>query len=618
MAQATSSTLQISISGPDPSQRIQNVLKEGEMLRIGRAPQKGWAIPWDLAISREHADLCWAGGKLRVVMLPAARNPIVYRNRMTKELSITAGDWFQIGATTFQAVGATSQPNDRLDEDTISTGGYEEPGAVIEAHSFSEEDLGKVAFRNTDQQIEILAKLPRAISGSQSDEDLGSLVSRLLLDAIPQAEAVAVAHYDETKLPQSEGAIDAFPEPLTLRFETRDDFTGRFNPSRRMILKSLREQSSILHIWDSNHAAGAFTISEGLGWAFCVPIRGESCQGWCMYVSGKGAEGGGLMVSDDDLAGNLRFTELVAQFIGSIRHVRILQEQKTQLSSFFSPKVIEGLTGVNGKDSLSPSEKEISVLFCDVRGFSKKSEKLQDDLLTLLHSVSAALGVMAGGILERDGAIADFQGDAALGFWGWPVELEEGPVPACRAALSIYTQFYNEIAVEGSLLEGFSVGLGIAHGRALAGQIGTDQQAKVGVFGPVVNQGARLETMTKQFNLPICIDETTAEYAKKHLQPTEGRIRRLARVRPKGMDTPMNVYGLVPPSDQMSEISDQTILVYEAALDAIIASDWKSATKLLATVPDSDGPKQFLLRRMADFGNSPPPDWDGAFSLADK
>ena len=618
MAPAATSTLQISISGPDPSQRIQKVLHEGEVVRVGRAPQHGWTIPWDLAISREHVDLCWADGKLRVAMTPGARNPIVYRNRITKELYITAGDWFQIGVTTFQAVGAASRPTGELDEHTIGVDFAEDPGAAVEEHAYSEDELRKVAFRNTEQQLEILSKLPRMISESHSDEELGGLVSRLLLDAISQAEAVAVAHFDETELPKDESEIDDFPKPLTLRVETRDGFTGRFTPSRRMIVKALRQEASVMHIWDAEGAAsGEFTISEGLGWAFCAPIRGESCKGWCMYVSGKGSDVGGMIVSESDLAGDLRFTELVAQFIGSIRHVRLLQEQKTQLSSFFSPKVIEGLTDAN-VDALAPSEKDISVLFCDVRGFSKKSEKLQDDLLTLLQSVSAALGVMAGGILERDGAIADFQGDAALGFWGWPIELEEGPVPACRAALSIYNEFYREIAGAGSLLEGFSVGLGVAHGRALAGQIGTDKQAKVGVFGPVVNQGARLETMTKQFDLPICIDETTAKYVKKYLPPTEARVRRLARVRPKGMDTPMNVYGLLPPIDQMPDVTDEIIANYEEALDAVIDGKWDSAIELLGKVPDRDGPKQFLLRQIEATRNIPPSEWDGAFSLADK
>ena len=621
----SSSVLQVSISGADSSHRLQKGLHEGQAVRIGRAPKQGWAIPWDRAISREHADIHWANGELRVALIYQARNPIVYRNKMMKELTIAPGDWFQIGETKFQAGNVAEQTTNTgistFKEDTINVEFDKGHGSVMEAYAYSQDELNTVAFKNSDLQLEILSKLPRMISGSHTDEDLGALLSLLLLDAVPPAEAVAVAHFDETRLPKDEAAIESFPKLLTMRVETRENFKGRFSPSRKILLKALKEQTSVMHIWegaDDREEGGGFTVSEGLGWAFCAPIYGESSQGWCLYVSGKGTSEGGLIVTKEDLAGDLRFTELVAQFIGSIRNVRLLQEQKTQLSSFFSPKVIEGLTNSGGRDTLEPSEKNISVLFCDVRGFSKKSEQLQRDLLTLLRSVSAALNVMAKGILQRDGAIADFQGDSALGFWGWPVELEEGPVPACRAALAIYKHFHNVIAVSGSLLEGFSVGFGVAHGRALAGQIGTDQQAKVGVFGPVVNQGARLETMTKQFDLPICIDEPSAEYARMYLLPSEGKVRRLACVRPKGMDTPMTVYGLVPLDEPFAWITDEIISDYDKALDAVTAGKWGSAVETLERVPDQDGPKQFLLRNMAALGNEPPASWDGAFSLANK
>ena len=544
---------------------------------------------------------------------------------MMKEVTIAPGDWFQIGETKFQA-GNIAEPTintsqSGIEEDTVNVEFDQGHGSVMEAYAYSQDELTKVAFKNSDLQLEILSRLPRVISGAHTDEELGALLSRLLLDAVPQAEAVAVAHFDETRLPKDEASIDSFPKPLTLRVETRENFNGRFSPSRKILLNALKGQASVMHIWEDSgddEEAGGFTVSEGLGWAFCAPIGGESSQGWCLYVSGKGTSEGGLIVTEEDLAGDLRFTELVAQFIGSIRNVRLLQEQKTQLSSFFSPKVIEGLTNSDGRDTLEPSEKNISVLFCDVRGFSKKSEALQDDLLKLLRSVSAALNVMAKGILQRDGAIADFQGDAALGFWGWPVELEEGPVPACKAALAIFKHFHSEIAVEGSLLEGFSVGLGVAHGRALAGQIGTDQQAKVGVFGPVVNQGARLETMTKQFDLPICMDEPSAEYAKMYLPQSEGKVRRLACVRPKGMDTPMTVFGLLPLDGPFAWLTDEILGDYDKALDAVTEGKWSSAMEILERVPDEDGPKQFLLRNMAALNNEPPASWDGAFSLANK
>jgi adenylate cyclase len=323
-------------------------------------------------------------------------------------------------------------------------------------------------------------------------------------------------------------------------------------------------------------------------------------------------------VTERDLLGDLRFTRLVAQFIGSIHQVRMLQEQKTRLSTFFSPKIIEGLIVSDSKQSLAPAERDITVLFCDVRGFSKRAEVLSDDLLSLLKSVSAGLGVMAGGIIERDGAIADFQGDAALGFWGWPTESPEGAVPACRSALAIHRAFRKNFARADSPLYGFSIGMGIAHGRALAGQIGTNQQSKVGVFGAVVNQGSRLESLTKQFDVPICLDEASAEFVRRFLPPTEGRLRRLARVRPRGMDTPLTVFGLLLPSEDFPEVTSQMIADHEAALDAVISGDWTSARSMLNRLPDTDGPKRFLLRQMAAFGNIAPPTWDGAFSLANK
>jgi adenylate cyclase len=608
--------VKVLVSGPEPSQREDHTLCEGEEVRIGRAPQKGWKIPWDRAISREHADLVWQNGKLRVTCTPNARNPLVYRNEPTRKLLIAPADSFQIGQTVFRLMGSERPSSRELSDVKIEYA--RETAMAVGERAYSEEELRRVAFGNTERQMEVLSSLPRTISVSHSDQELGALLSRLLLDAIPHADAVAVAHYDERELPQDESAIDEFPKPLMARVETREDFAGRFSPSRRLILNALLRQTSLMHVWRGQESSEEFTISEGLGWAFCCPIRGEMCRGWCMYVSGRGSKRGGFIASEDDLAGDLRFTELVAQFIGSVREVRLLQAQKTQLSTFFSPKVIENLTDERSRRALEPAERDISVLFCDVRGFSKKSEELQEDLLKLLKSVSAALGVMAGGILERDGAIADFQGDAALGFWGWPVELEEGPVPACRAALSIDGEFRRAARRGDSLLEGFSVGIGIAHGRALAGQIGTDMQAKVGVFGPVVNQGARLQGMTKKFGVPICIDETTADYAKRLLPPAEGRVMRLARLRPVGMDTALTVYGLLPPLDQYPEITGQMIADYDEAVEAMIDGLWSQAIASLARLPDEHGPTQFLLRQMAEWDNRPPENWDGAFSLKSK
>src|SRR6202012_5572414 len=102
-------------------------------------------------------------------------------------------------------------------------------------------------------------------------------------------------------------------------------------------------------------------------------------------------------------------------------------------------------------------------------------------LREFLARVSAALGVMTRSVLAEQGVIADFQGDAVLAFWGWPTPLADGPLAACRAALAIRESFATAAARSDHALSGFDVGIGIAHGSAIAGRLGTDQQIKIGV-----------------------------------------------------------------------------------------------------------------------------------------
>jgi len=606
--------LLISIQGQVASQRLELALSVGATTRVGRLPLSGWAVPWDKMISREHADLTWDGARLQIELTDNARNPLMHHGKQVRKLSIEPGDWFQIGQTTFQtlSLNGTIESPQPLEATTSF--------AMDAAEGYSAADLRKFQFQNASQQLELLSELPEGLRKATSDQELCGTLSRLLLAALPQAVAVAVSHYDVSELPADPYVMTEFPKPLTMRMELREEYTGRFRPSRRMIWQALTHERSLIHIssGDDDPEAGV-TMSEGLGWSFCCPVRGDATKGWCLYVSGRGTRTGAMLITEADLLPDLRFTELVAQFIGSVRQIRLLQEQKTQLSTFFSPKVIESLNDSRRSTSLlSPAERNVSVLFCDVRGFSRKSERLQGNLLELLDSVSAALGVMAKGIQENDGTIADFQGDAALGFWGWPVPLEDGPLPACRAALQIYQDFRENVLRTGHRLEGFSVGIGIAHGRAVAGQIGTDRQAKVGVLGPVVNLGSRLEGLSKQFGIPICIDENTANYVRTQLSPAQATVRRLAWVRPKGMDNPIRIYGLIPgPSESLgwtSELLEQA----DAALELIIAGAWEKGRNLLQCFPASDGPTQQILRLMAATGNQPPPDWDGAFTLSNK
>jgi adenylate cyclase len=620
-------------TGQGEGQSLRQQLVEGQVVRIGRAPQTGWAISWDRTISREHVDLVWSGDHLKVTCLANATNPIKFLGEVCREISASAGEPFQIGMTSFvvrvemkvdisrQTMELPPAPLISMPELGQSPNEYttDDEGEDVEEHAYKSDELENVAFGDTERQMEVLSNLPQMISGTNTDMELALMLVGMLLQAIPPAVAVAVAVFDEDYVKELRAGRNEeaeLPKPALMRVQTRESFGGRFMPSRKLLKKALRENASMMHIVGEMESSKV-TMSGSLGWAFCTPVAAESCIGWCLYVSGEGGRDENAFLDEDLLKGDLRFTQLVAQFIGSIRTVRTLQEHTTQLSTFFSPKVIANLTKKSAGNIMEPSERDITVLFCDVRGFSRKSEKLKDNLKKLLESVRAALSAMTGGILAFDGAIADFQGDAALGFWGWPEPLPDGPISACRAALTIQQVFSLPVEAD-DLLEGFTCGVGIAHGRAIAGQIGTTQQAKIGVFGPVVNQGSRIEGMTRMFGVNICIDETTADFVRRILPRSEGTCRRLAKVRPKGMDTSILVSELLPANDGTETLSMQAVVAYEKALDAIIAGKWDAALSLLTQVPDDDGPKKFLLEQMAHTDNHPPADWDGAFSLKSK
>jgi adenylate cyclase len=579
--------------GIGPHDRWQKPLSPGEMVRLGRAPRRGFKVPWDKQISREHAELTWNDGSLFVKCLDTARNSIYYIDQPTKEFSIRSGDAFRIGGTWF----VLSEPVDR-------TVGFE----MLEERAFDRDELNQIAFSNPTRVLDLTARLPELIAKSRTDEDFAMGLAALLLGALPRVQVAAVVFYADLASVESS-------QPTMIRWESRSKLADHFQPSRKMIANALIQGKSLLQIWTAGGSFNSkFTQTWNLDWAICTPIASDACRGWCLYLCGESSEG----ITADDLKGDLKFVEMMAQFIGSIRKVRQLEQLHANMSQFFSANVLETLTAESADVLLKPRESDITVIFCDVRGFSKMTEKSNSDLFFLLGRVIEALSVMTRGIVKYDGIIADFQGDAALGFWGWPVTLVDGPIPACQAALAIQSWFSEASVTRNHPLTDFRVGIGIAHGRAIAGRIGSDEQAKIGVFGPPVNLGSRLEELTKHLQVPILIDESTAELVRSSMPSAEGRCRRLGQFRPYGLETSLIVSELLPPAEQYPAVCDQHILDFEAAVESLIAGDWRRAIELMTGLPETDGPRRFLLNYMAQHGNAPPENWDGVIPLSQK
>lgn len=557
-----------------------------------------WSTSWDPHISRQHVECRWNELGLHVVASPHAENPVFWKGQQHTDFLVPPGGHFVIGDTMFtvstQVMQVTIREREPVDEQT-----------------FSNAFLQRVRFRDAAQRIEVLNQLPDLVARATTDEELCLCLANLLLAGIPRCSLVAIM------------TADSAQELRIAAWDKRDASAQDFQPSERLIRESLALGQSVVNVWASCREDSVdFTIANDVDWAFCTPLPAKTGSDWAVYVAGGDLSGAPVStqgpLSAGDLRDDVKFTELVATTVANIRALKVLEQDRSSLRQFFSPPVVAALERGGPETTLAPRETEVSVLFCDLRGFARKTEAHSDDLMELLHRVSDALEVLTRNILDLGGVVGDFHGDAAMGFWGWPLPQADREARACRAARAIRSEFHRASQHPDHPLHDFRLGIGIASGRAVAGKIGTRDQVKVTVFGPVVNLASRLESMTKTLQAPILMDAQTAHAARQELAPTEARVRRLAVVRPYGMQNATEVSELLPPESELPSLTEHHLRAYERALAAFISGDWDAAYEDLHRVPAEDRAKDFLTVFIARCNRLPPADWDGIIPLQEK
>ena len=577
--------------GALPEQRWRRKVPLSQAIAVGRSAGR-WSVPWDDRVSRTHIRISYEDGQLSVARVAESLNPVFYLGTARDQFELRCGEHFVIGSTTFslveQNLGATLDAPPPVTEATIS-------------HEF----LQELRFRDADRRIDALSKLPEILSAAISDEEQSAQLVEVLLASIPQANFVGIAD-----ISTKSNEITMMP------WERRDLQRDATLPSERLIRQAIEGRTSAVHTWraDSADAESSFTQHDSADWAFCVPLpSGAGCTR-AVYVAGNFSHVG-PQPTPNLLTEDVKFVDLAARTLGHLRGLRRFERETANLRQFISPVVLETLIDQDPDLALAPREADVSVLFCDLRGFSRRTEQEADDLLGLLHRVSDALGVMTRQILAHGGVVGDFHGDAAMGFWGWPFAQEDTAARVCQAALAIRREFADAASDPRHPLSDFRMGIGIASGRAVAGKIGTIDQVKITVFGPVVNLASRLESMTKTLRASILLDDSTAAYIRAHVPTTRARVRRIANVRPHGMATPVEVSELLPPTLEFPQLPDDAIAVYEQALDALAAGDWERSFSLLHQVPATDRVKDFLTVFIAQNNRTPPSGWDGTVPL---
>jgi adenylate cyclase len=578
-------------------------------LRLGRMPGLADIVtpPADNFISKVHATIAMqSDGRLRVVRNAEAHNPI-YSLEAGKppatadDFMVTMGDSFQIGSTIFRLCDDSRDGTDTADDAGV---------AMASENTYAPEKVREFRFVDANHRVEALADLPQLILSTQHERMLEQSVLDTMLKGIPEADVAAIVRLDPD-------CKENDPRIQVLAQKARETLRGEgdgHRPSRRLVHNAIRYLTPTHHVWQSGGSADAgYTVNAGMDWALCVPMPDHIAPDLGLYASGR------LRFADPNkekqYQGDVKFAQLTADIYASLRRTIELTNQQRTIARFLPMPIVAQMGRHTGDfdEFLQARECDMTVLFCDLRGSCKIAESGSDDLQKLLGRLSDALAVMTDNIVSRWGVIGDFQGDAAMAFWGWPSG-ERQIERAAESALHIQRRFRDLTGRSGSL-HGMACGIGLAHGRGLAGRLGTPDQYKIGAFGPVVNLASRLESLTKYFRVSVLVDSAFAAGLGADLPWC--RTRRIARIRPAGMSVPVDVCELMPSEAEAGAMPEHVRRKYERGLDAFIAGRWVEAGNLLATIP-GDGPADVLRIYITEHGGTAPAGWDGTIVMAGK
>jgi adenylate cyclase len=200
------------------------------------------------------------------------------------------------------------------------------------------------------------------------------------------------------------------------------------------------------------------------------------------------------------------------------------QREKQRLSRFFSPDVLRAVVRDRDGQSLRPRRRLVTVLFSDIRGFTSISERLQPEQVD--EMLQEYLTVMTEVVFRHGGTVDKYIGDAIMGLYNAPYE-----------AIPFSARWQAKLGVT------IRCGVGINSGEAVVGSLGSRQRNEYTAIGDTVNLAARLESITKDYNVPIIISEYTYEHVKGRFPTHE-----LDTVTVKGKSQPVKIYGVMPSS----------------------------------------------------------------------
>ena len=315
----------------------------------------------------------------------------------------------------------------------------------------------------------------------------------------------------------------------------------------------------------------------------------------------------------------LALVYVVAMSWGYLSEGRSRRSLKRLFGTYVSPDRVREMARDPSRYTMQAENRELSVMFCDMRNFTQISESLSPQALREL--VNRFFSAMTAVIAEHRGTLDKYIGDAIMAFWGAPLNDPLHAERAVRAALQMVGQLdpLND-ALRAQGLPPMGVGIGINTGVVCVGDMGSDARRSYTVMGDAVNLASRIEALTRHYGVDVLVGESTRQAAGQAFRWAE-----VDRVRVKGKQQFVTLFTPLPDAAQNVISSDDELRLWTLALSAYRLQHWDDAQRCLQELRSLgeasalSGLQRQLAVRIQQFRLHPPaPAWDGSHSFDTK
>lgn len=283
------------------------------------------------------------------------------------------------------------------------------------------------------------------------------------------------------------------------------------------------------------------------------------------------------------------------------RHLRHAVSEA--FSRYLSPDLVAQLARDPSALKLGGERRNLSILFCDVRGFTTLSEKLKDEPERLTSLINRLLDPLSEAVLREGGTIDKYIGDCVMAFWNAPLPSSDHPLRAVHASMRMLDAVAALNAAlrkeEGETAPSFAIGVGINTGDCVVGNVGSRWRYDYSVLGDTVNLASRLESLSKEYGVALILGPATAEAVRDHYALIE-----LDRIAVRGRATQSAIYTVVAPLKGVDEPVSELMRLHPELLKSMRAGATGDALALIeqcrALAPQLSGYYGKLRAKLTD------------------